>query len=812
MKICCLLLLFLSITITGPLIAQSKNNYTVRGSVVDSVTGKALAFVTISLSSAAGKAVKTVLSTEQGVFTMEKIPTGTYSLSILVLGYKPQRLPLTLTDSTALQKNMGAITMTVQSKQLKEVLVSANRPLVKQELDRLIYDVQADPESKGENTLEIMRKVPLLSLDADDNVQLKGNSDFKILVNGRPSGLMARNPREALRSMPALNVERIEVITTPPARYDGEGLAGIINIITSKKFDGYTVGLGTYYNSLMGYGAWSTFSVKSSKIAVTGGLSDYVGDPPLARFTDQRQGLSIARSRVEQGGGNQNSYNTVLANTELIYEIDSLNLFTGSIGISLDDNQLEGSNSFRIFDQGNALSRSYRLINNRDGDNNGIDASLNYEHSFKRKGEVLTASFNLNNFDNKQKYLSNAVDRFNYMDKGLRQDNKSGAKEHTYQLDYVLPIRKVNLEAGVKLIERDNYSDFWSAGLDPLSGELIDGDKTTNTFDYKQKVYGLYNSYQFPISKNTGARLGMRIERTAIDADFITLNSSLNTDYTSFIPSVSFQQKLTGGQSLNFGYSQRIQRPGIWQLNPFVNKSNPLFYTSGNADLDPVLNRNIDLSYSRFRKASVIIGLNYSFAHNTIQNIVTLGADSISRSTYANVGKIDNLGLNLNFKYPVTKKLNFDFNARSQYIWTEGTVDGRSQSNDGLQAVTNSTLSYKTGGWVAAVNVITNSPRYTLQGKSSGYYFSALSVNKDLFNKKANMRISLRNPQQKFRNIKTLTSSDAFTQELVNSNYARGIYMNFYYSFGKLKEKIKRNKRGVKNDDVKNGSDETPVN
>src|SRR5476651_2741773 len=208
---------------------------TVQGVALDSVTNKAMAFVTVSISDAeTKKPVKSSLTKDDGSFVIKGLPPKSYLLSLVYVGYKTHAMPVKASDGTV---NVGTIRLSASNKQLKQVDVSAAKPLVKQEIDRLSYDIQADPENKALNMLEMMRKIPLLSLDGDDNLLLKGASNYKIFINGKPSSLMVHSPKEALRAMPATSIQKIEVITTPPAKYDSEGLDGIINIVTNKRVD-----------------------------------------------------------------------------------------------------------------------------------------------------------------------------------------------------------------------------------------------------------------------------------------------------------------------------------------------------------------------------------------------------------------------------------------------------------------------------------------------------------------------------------------------------------------------------------------------
>jgi outer membrane receptor for ferrienterochelin and colicin len=258
--------------LTTALAQTNISNMIVKGSVSDSLTGKPLSYVTVVLQDAKTKqALKSILSKDDGNFEISAAPNKDYLLVLAFTGYENKTISIKNERTTL---NLGNISLSASSKQLKEVTVTAQRPVMKRQIDGITYDVTADPESVALTALDMMRKVPLLTVDASDNIKLKGNSNYKILINGKESALVAKNPSDVLRAMPATNIERIEVITTPPAKYDAEGLAGIINIITKKNMDqGYNIGINGRYNSVWGPGLNMNATLKQGKF----GMSAFVG-------------------------------------------------------------------------------------------------------------------------------------------------------------------------------------------------------------------------------------------------------------------------------------------------------------------------------------------------------------------------------------------------------------------------------------------------------------------------------------------------------------------------------------------------------
>ena len=552
-------------------------------------------------------------------------------------------------------------------KQLKEVTVTALRPVIKRQIDGISYDVTADPESPALTALDMMRKVPLLTVDASDNIKLKGNSNYKILINGKESALVAKNPSDVLRAMPATNIERIEVITTPPAKYDAEGLAGIINIITKKNIDeGYNIGINGRYNSVWGPGMNLNATLKQGKF----GLSGYAGGNVRGNHTGDfgnTQTFFADNSTLSQTGVNTFSGNNRYGDIELSYEIDSLNLLTGSLEFYHGKRNQSSNQLSNMFDSNGVTNQKYNLLNSGYNIFEGMDAAVNYQLGFKKdKNRLLTLSYKYSYSPNKQYNDNIFSDTINYDLANYRQYNSAGNKEHTLQLDYAQPFKKLTLEAGGKAIFRNNFSDFQTNNYNDTTQKYELNRVQSNDFNYRQNIYSLYNSYQYKWEKWT-VKGGLRIERTTVDADFISVGSSVKQDYNNFIPSISVQTNLKTS-SITFGYTDRISRPGIYQLNPFIDKSNPQFINTGNPNLKPELNHTFELDYSNFSKGSINIGLSYAFSSNSIQNVTSLEInpnDTVTLTTYQNLGSNSRLGLNINTNFPITKNITISMKRRS---------------------------------------------------------------------------------------------------------------------------------------------------
>jgi outer membrane receptor protein involved in Fe transport len=787
-------------------ISLHAQSFTVKGVKADSVKKQTMSYVTVALFDVkTGAQVKSGLTKDNGSFELTVSATKAYKLTIAPVGYNSKTIML---DTLKKVIDLGTLLLTPVTSELKAVSVVAVKPLMKQEVDRLSYDVQADPDSKAMTVLDMLRKVPLITVDATDNIQLKGSGDYKILINGKPSALVARNPADVFKSMPAANIEKIEVITTPPAKYDAEGLAGIINIITKRNADqGYNGSVSARYNNVYGSGANINGTVKQGKFGVVGYLG--YNDQKTQRTTSSREQYFVAtKSVLRQDADNSFKYKGRYGSLELSYELDSLNLLTGSFNIYGGENT-NGSGQFsNQTDATGGVIQRFNLLSSGYSNYTGYDAGINYQLGFKKnKAQLLTASYRYNQSPEESYSQVLAFNRNKYKIPDYQQYNNAGSDEHTLQLDYAHPLKTLTIEGGAKAILRGNFSEFNNNTLDAATGIYVNDPAQTNNFDYQQNVYSIYNSYQLKLSK-WSFKAGLRVEHTTVDAQFISSGSSVNQDYNNFVPSFSIQ-RMFKGSSLNFGFTDRISRPGIYQLNPFVDKTNPRFQSSGNPNLRPVVSHSITLNYSKFAKVTVNGGLSFNFVNNNIQRLSTLQSDTLTIASFQNIGRNRNLGSNLNISYPITPNLNFSINGQLSYIWIKGSYNGLDYSNRGLQGNSYLSGSYKFGnGWRASLNAYAYTPFVSLQGRSNPYYSSSYSLSKELLKKKLTITASASNPYSKYLNTTSYVNSPDFTQISRNQNLYSNFGISAYYKFGGLNSSIKKNQRGISNDDVSGGKNQ----
>ncbi|MDR6940983.1 outer membrane beta-barrel protein [Mucilaginibacter pocheonensis] len=785
--------------------SQTQPGYVqVKGTVADSVTEAPLPMITVRLKNSENETMMVVVTKNDGSFSFASVKPSSYSLFINAVGYGSKAIALDLAHQQQTLE-LKPVYLSAVTTTLREVAITAEKPIIRQKADRIIYDLKADPESKGNNVLSMMRKIPYLSLDGDDNLLLKGNSSFKVLINGKPSGSLESNLKAVLKSIPASTIERIEVITTPPSKYDAEGLAGIINIITSKKInDGINGSININASSPTGGpGIGGSITAKKGSFGISAFGGGSINNLP--QTTNNRKSIDTSGAVLVQNGYQRSNNKTAYFGTELSLQIDTLNLLTAQFNYN-GSRATDHSKQTSLL-TGNDQLEQYAFQNTNKAGSHGIDAGLNYELGFKGiRSRLLTFSYLYSaNVSNKNGGVE-FFDRVNFQTPDFLQNNKQKFKEHTLQVDFVTPVKQVTIEAGLKAIFRNNSSNFGYSSLNDSTGVYQFDKALSNAFTNTQNVFSAYNSYQLTLN-SWNINAGLRVEETVIRANFMSTASVADQNYFNVIPSVSVSKRFKDESSINFGFSQRIRRPGINRLNPYVDRSNPNYETTGNPNLRPVLLNDIQFGYGSNKKLSVNIGIDYSFMNNLDLQVVNFDRNTqVTQITYANTGKARSAGSNFNLSYPVTSIYNASINGNVMYLWLQGEADGKTVNNNLLMyGVTLSNVVRLAHGWALNADVGVNSRNPTgLQGYTNGFFYSAFNFNKEVIKNRFGISGGIKNPFTKYRNNISTTFGPQFNQTYQNMNYYRSFSISLSYNFGGLKDKINKSRVGIDNNDLAN--------
>lgn len=571
--------------ISGLLAAQNTANtsFQVKGILLDSLTQEGEPYATIKIvkKEAPAKALKMLVTDMKGQF-QEKVPgTGNFVMTITSVGRTPIVKDFSVKAGEKLV-DFGTLYIVDASNELGQVEIVAQKPLVKADIDKIEYNVQDDPDAQSNSVLEMLRKVPLVTVDGEDNIQVNGSSSFKVYVNGKPNNMMSNNPTEVLKSMPANSIKHIEVITNPGPKYDAEGVGGILNIVTvGSGLEGYTATFSANVsNRGAGGGAFGT--IKSGKLTVSARYNYNYNDQPRNYSSGSQhvtpEAVTENSSNLDYDGSNKGHGSFQSGSMEASYEIDTLRLVTMSFGLWGGGNKSNGSTDYIATFPENinaAPIYSYSAFNRSKSSWYSIDGGIDYQRLFKVKDRMLTFSYKINTrpqtsdsyteYEIDNGYNPDWADYLNRL-KNQHNDGEQNTTEHTFQADYTTPIGKLHtLEAGAKYILRNNSSEDDRFDADDTGKYEYNKDQSSH-YKHLNDIIAAYLGYGLKVKRLSG-RLGLRYEHTIQDVKYLVgRGEDFTKNFDDVVPSASIGYKLTDMSNLRLGYNMRIYRPGIWSL------------------------------------------------------------------------------------------------------------------------------------------------------------------------------------------------------------------------------------------------------
>lgn len=824
----------------------------VSGTVTDAANGQPVSYATVNvINPATNSPVNGGVAGDDGKFVLP-VPAGTYHVEISFIGYTTQvKNGVTVTAGGNLA--LGTVALAAAAQKLGEVVVTGKKPLIEERVDRTIYNADVDKTTAGGDATDVLKRVPLLSVDLDGNVSLRGSSNIRVLINNKPSTIAASSVADALKQIPADQIQTVEVITSPSAKYDAEGSGGIINIVTkTNNLKGGSLGINTSVG-LRASNLGLNGNYRNNKFGVSlGGFGRASYNQP-GSFENSQTSVALANSTTGTTRAGDRTTTAQNADTRrndafgrytlgLTYDFDKHNSLAGSLayGIRNSDNYQDGLLS-RFGTNGGALTPSSLRDVHSTNNSNTIDASLNYTHTYEveqRELSVLTLfsrNNQTNNFTN-DNYDPSDLSKSRYIGQ-LGNNNESYNEEYTGQIDYQTPTKKNQLlELGAKDIVRrvnSDYSYFYDAALAPPAGSP----SLNNSFRYRQNVAAGYATYTIGLPKGFTVKPGVRFEYTTISADF-TNGAGINTqpnipNYGIVAPSINLSRKLENGNVLKFSYNLRIQRPSLQFLNPNVQASNPLNASSGNPELRPEKTNNFELGYSTTVKQKVNLNLT-AFVRNTNNAIQTVRVplpDSLNPnrvpgallSTFRNAGTENAYGSSL-FAGANTGKLSLNGSVDVYYavLRNNDATTIYNSSNQGF--VTNARVfgSYDLGkSYSLQAFGFYRGQQVQLQGYQSGFGIYSLSLQKSFAEKRGSIGFGAENfftGSIRIRNEVSTPYVDSYngvplngpvlSQNSTNVLHNLNFKVNFSYRIGKLTAgDTGRRRRGVNNDDLKEGGD-----
>lgn len=810
---------------------NTQHSYTITGVVADSVTheGEPYATLTIARADSAAKPVKQALTDIKGRFSISSSGTGSYLLMVRSMGRKPMQRAYTV-DATTRTIDLGTLLLQDGGNQLETVEVVAYKPLVKADVDKIAYSVEDDPEANTNTVIEMLKKVPMVTVDGQDNIRVNGNSSFKIYVNGKPNNMMTKNPKEVLKSMPASSIKKIEVITNPGPKYDAEGVGGILNIVTEGKGpEGYNATFsGRANNSSYGGGLYAT--VKQGKLTMSVNYNASSNHSPKGYTYSDRSQIgtdgTVTSSTVADGYTKGHSQ-WQGGDVEASYEIDTLRLITGSFSLSKFTSKRDALNTaFSTVPATGQRLYGYRSSSHSKESWDDYSASLDYQRSFSVKDRLLTLSYRLESSpstsDSRYLYTDReaADDWQTFIDRmrDQRMDGDENTMEHTFQIDYTTPFAKHHTwEAGVKYILRRNKSDNdrYNLGTGDKD-ETYDSDNSSH-YRHHNDILAAYTGYGLTLDK-WSARLGLRYEHTLQKVEYLLgRGTNFHKNFDDLVPSARLGYKFSDATNLSLGYKMRINRPGIWYLNPYLDDRIPDAISQGNPNLDTEKSHAVDLQFSSYNsKLTYTLTGTYRFVNNSIESVDRLVNDrdieglpnptgkDVIYSSYANIGHIQYAGLMAYANWTPITNTRITLNGSVGYSHMS---DGQSLRNHGWCTNIDASLQQtfaKT--WIFNASYYVQTPQPTLQGKDARYQWYNFSLSKSFMDKRLTLTAYIINPfGKRYFCYRSETVADNF-RTTASSSWCQLYYgVSVRFRIGKLKASVKHTERTVENNDVKQG-------
>ncbi len=776
----------------------------ISGIVVDSASGNPVEFATVALmKKGSDQPVNGAVCDDKGKFTIKNIPPGSYTVVVSFIGYQSKSVNVNVPEKNN-DINLGTVSIGVTAEILKEITVEGQKALIEEKVDRTIYNAENDLTSKGGDASDVLRRVPMLTVDLDGNVSLRGNQNIQVLINNKPSTIVASNIADALKQIPADEIKTVEVITSPSAKYDAEGSAGIINIITKKnKIEGLTLGVDAGIG-LRGSNLGLNGNFRRGKMGFSLGGWGRAGYNITGDFENRT--ITSAQTTVQRA----NTDNRMMFGNYTLgwdYDINEKNFIASSVRFGLRKfNRFQDDYLLQSFaSDGNLISSTLSESENRSR-SNSVDASLTFTHLYDTKGKELSFQGQFGRNNNYSFFENSIINSTSEMPPDLSNENDSFNQEVTIQADYVSPIGdKQIFEIGAKDIMRKVYSD------------VTGGNTGRNNLNYDQNVIAGYLTYTVSFASGYSLKAGSRYEYTTISAFKESIEEGRQDvdipSYGVLVPSVNVSKRFKNGKTIKASYNRRIQRPSIRFLNPNRQyQQGGLNYTVGNPGLDPEYTDNFELGYSTFIKGT---SLNFTaFARTTNDAIQSLQESdeenpAAIRTTYYNIGLEDAYGASV-FASVNIGKLMLNGGGDVYYSVLDNNVpdpDFRA-SNEGWVVSGRLFGSYNLNkGWAVQFFGFGRGRQVQLQGYQGNFRMYSLGVRKEFNEKRGSIGLGLENFLQKGIKIRSETITPQVSQFSVNTMNNMSVRINISYRFGKMSVDQSPRRRGsrINNDDMKDG-------
>ena len=790
---------------------------TVKGVLTDENLGEAEPFATVRVfkHGKTDKPVAMFLTKEDGSFSQQVKGKGHYDIVFSSVGKEDLKQTITLNNQGTL--DLGTLLIKENATMLKGVEIVAQKPLVKMDVDKMSYNVAEDEDAKSNTVLDMLRKVPMVTVDGQDNITVNGSSSFKVYVDGMPNVMFNSNPSMVFKSMPATAVKSIEVVTNPGAKYDAEGAGGVLNIIMNKQNPQAAQSMNGYNGTVRASGGNKSISGGAFISGQQGKLS-YSAN---VMTTYSKPGTTDTEVEITQNNPNgtsqlMTSSNKVtipftMGNLTLGYQIDSVSALNVTASINNLNIKSDGNSTTTMGGGSYGKGFSYGSSTDMRNSRTSFSGSIDYQRFFnKEHTQSLALTYQLNyspstvKSDNIFNTTSSIIDLTNRY-----SENKEKTTDHTFQIDYTMPIATgQTLSFGTKLQLRDATSDakYYKKGIyDPTS---------SMDYEYTNTILAGYGEYAGNFGK-IGAKAGLRYEQTWQNVEYHLGNGDdFKKNYGSLVPSASLQYTIGQGSNLGLTYNMRISRPGITYLNPYVDKTNPTTRTYGNTDLDVEKNHNLALVYNMFTpKLMLNLNLHHNFTDNAIEQYSFYDAQNLLNTTYGNIVRRHQTGLNGYVNWLAAKNTRLFLNGALNY--TDLRSNTLSQSNSGWSA--NAMIGLQQtlpADFKLSVYAMTSTKNYTLQGWSGGFNLITANISKSLLKDKLNLSLMGMMGLNKGGNINIESHSQGkdFTSHTLTKVPLYGFTFTVSYTFGNSKRQAQQHTSRIQNDYIEQQSQGEMIN
>ena len=794
-----------------------ERDYKVTGKVLEKGSNLPLEYASVAFLDSDGKVVTGGITDVNGMYSF-RVPGGTYTVQFDFISFKQFKLTNQVIDKNI---DLPTVYMEMDTESLDEVVVRAETTEVQIRLDKKIYNIGKDLTTSGATVSDALNNVPSVTVDVEGNIALRGNENVRILINGRPSAIAGFGSTDALRQLPAEAIEKVEVITSPSARYDAEGTAGILNIVLRKE---KTLGLN---GSIIVNGGfpWSSgingnVNLRTNKFNIfnTTGFR-YRESPGNAFFENRYFSQTRDNPLVQEDRDYDRVGRNFNSNLGMEYFLTESSSITASGFLRLGNDDDLTTNVTNEFNRNNALAITTIREELETEDDKNYQLALNYRNQFDNNGHELTADFQYEISDESESADIVEFVRFpNSIDLPTEiVTTEEDQTEYLAQIDYVLPIgENAQFEAGYRGNFQQTVTDFTVLDEVSTSGSFVRNDSLSNVFDFQQNVNALYTQYGNKFGKFSFL-LGLRLETTELIGEVTAENVSstlddfelnFDEDYIGLFPTLNLIYELNDRENITFGYNRRINRPRRWFLNPFPSRSSEANVFQGNPGLDPAYASAYDIGYlKRWDKLTLTASVYYQYETDSFERIqedtgqLTPNGIPIIRTIPINLSTEDRIGVEAGILYNPARWLRFNGSFNFFRFSTEGAFNGIDYGAENTSWFTRASVKVTLPAKIDwQTNAFYRGPTNNAQTENEGILSFNVAMSKDLFNENATIAFNVSDLFNS-RKRRSFTETDTFTSDSEFQWRVRSFNLSFTYRFNQKKSRERGRENGGGYDD-----------